>query len=48
MDFLATSLGHPPRNQYVGAMVHMNLVLIWYELIAYTCKLSALDFVSGR
>jgi len=31
-----------------GVIFKLLLVLIWYETIAYTCDLSALDFVSAR
>ena len=31
-----------------GVGLHLFLVLIWYGTFAYTCNLSALDFVSGR
>ncbi len=40
-------VGSTPLNPG-GVAFLLFLVLIWYETIAYTCNLSALDFVSGR
>ena len=38
---------HPQKRNGSSSDLSQFLLLIWYELIAYTCNLIALDFVSG-